>query len=109
MTDELLVASFWGKGIVDEVLTSVRSLQSEVAGDVESSAVMVRRANDKVSIRESMAQNARQGGLVGAAGGSVDGAHLGIGAIKGALLGAVTGAFSDKLIDMGLDYDFLDG
>jgi len=107
MTYEMLVVSFPGEGTADEVLTSLRSLQSEAAVDLESSAVIVHRDNDKVSIRESKDYNAQQGALVGAAGGLLLGALFGKGAIKGALLGAGAGAVSGEFIDMGLDDDFL--
>ena len=107
MTYELLVISFPGEGTADEVLTSLRSLESEAAVDLESSAVIVHRENDKVSIRESKDYNAQQGALVGAAGGLLLGALFGKGAIKGALLGAGAGAVSGEFIDMGLDDEFL--
>ena len=109
MTYEMLVVSFPGEGTADEVLTSLRSLESEAAVDLESSAVIVHRENDNVSIRESKDYNAQQGALVGAAGGFLLGALFGKGAIKGALLGAGAGAISGEFIDMGLDDEFLEG
>ena len=109
MTYEMLVVSFPGEGTADEVLTSLRSLESEAAVDLESSAVIVHRESDKVSIRESKDYNAQQGALVGAAGGLLLGALFGKGAIKGALLGAGAGAVSGEFIDMGLDDQFLKG
>lgn len=109
MTYEMLVVSFPGEGTADEVLTSIRSLESEAAVDLESSAVIVRRESDKVSIRESKDYDAKQGALVGAAGGLLLGALFGGGAIKGALLGAGAGAATGEFIDMGLDDDFLKG
>jgi len=109
MTYEMLVVSFPGEGTADEVLTSLRSLESEAAVDLESSAVIVRRENDKVSIRENKDFNAKQGALAGAAGGLLLGALFGKGAIKGAILGAGAGAATGEFIDMGLDDDFLDG
>ena len=107
MTYEMLVVSFPGEGTADEVLTSLRSLESEATVDLESSAVIVHRENDKVSIRESKDYDAQQGALIGAAGGLLLGALFGKGAIKGALLGAGAGAVSGEFIDMGLDDEFL--
>ncbi|MFQ5942340.1 MAG: DUF1269 domain-containing protein [Anaerolineales bacterium] len=109
MTYEMLVVSFPGEGTADEVLTALRGLKSEEMIDFESSAVIVRRENDKVSIRENKDYNAQQGALVGAAGGLLLGALLGKGAIKGALFGAGAGAVSGEFIDMGLEDDFLKG
>jgi uncharacterized membrane protein len=90
MTYEMLVVSFPGEGTADE-------------------AVIVRREDDKVSIRENKDFNAQQGAIAGAAGGLLLGALFGKGAIKGALLGAGAGAVSGEFIDMGLDDDFLKG
>lgn len=109
MTYEMLVVSFPGEGTADEVLTALRALESEATVDLDSSAVIVHRENDKVSIRESKDYNAQQGALVGAAGGLLLGALFGKGAIKGAILGAGAGAVSGEFIDMGLDDDFLKG
>lgn len=107
MTHEMLVVSFPGEGTADEVLSALRGLRSEDVIDLESSAVIVRRENDKVSIRENKDYNAQQGALVGAAGGLLLGALLGKGAIKGAIVGAGAGAVSGEFIDMGLDDAFL--
>ena len=109
MSYELLVVSFPGEGKADEVLTALRALESEAAVDLESSAVIVHRENDNVSIRESKDYNAQQGAIVGAAGGLLLGALFGKGAIKGALIGAGAGAATGEFIDMGLDDDFLKG
>ncbi len=109
MSYELLVVSFPGERKADEVLTALRALESEATVDLESSAVIVRRENDNVSIRESRDYDAKQGALVGAAGGLLLGALFGGGALKGALIGAGAGAVTGKFIDMGLDDDFLKG
>ena len=109
MSYEMLVVSFPGEGTADEALTALRGLESEATIDLESSAVIVRRENDKVSIRENKDFNAQQGAIAGAAGGLLLGALFGKGAIKGALLGAGAGAVSGEFIDMGLDDDFLKG
>lgn len=109
MTYEMLVVSFPGEGTADEVLTALRALESEATVDLESSAVIVRRDDDNVSIRESKDYNAKQGAIAGAAGGLLLGALFGKGAIKGALLGAGAGAVTGEFIDMGLDDDFLKG
>jgi len=109
MSYEMLVVSFPGEGTADEALTALRGLESEATIDLESSAVIVRRENDKVSIRENNDFNAQQGAIAGAAGGLLLGALFGKGAIKGALLGAGAGAVSGEFIDMGLDDDFLKG
>ena len=107
MPYEMLVVSFPGEGTADEVLTALRGLKSEAAVDLESSAVIVHRENDKVSIRENKDYNAKQGAVIGAAGGFLLGSLFGKGAIKGALLGAGAGAATGEYIDMGLDDDFL--
>ncbi len=109
MTHEMLVVSFPGEGTADEVLSAIRALEKEEALDLDSSAVIVRRENDKVSIRENKDYNAQQGAIAGAAGGMLLGALLGKGAIKGALLGAGAGAVTGEFIDMGLDNEFLNG
>jgi uncharacterized membrane protein len=109
MTYEMLVVSFPGEGTADEVLTALRALESEATVDLDSSAVIVRRESDNISIRESKDYNAQQGALVGAAGGLLLGKLFGKGAIKGALLGAGAGAVSGEFIDLGLDDDFLKG
>lgn len=103
----MLVVSFRGEGTADEVLTALRALESEATVDLDSSAVIVRRENDNVSIRESKDYNARQGAIAGAAGGLLLGVLFGKGAIKGALLGAGAGAVTGEFIDMGLDDEFL--
>ncbi len=109
MTYEMLVVSFPGEDSADEVLTALRALESEATVDLDSSAVIVRREVDNVSIRESKDYNAKQGAIAGAAGGLLLGALFGKGAIKGALLGAGAGAATGEFIDMGLDDEFLKG
>jgi uncharacterized membrane protein len=109
MTYEMLVVSFPEEGTADDVLTAIRALEKEASVDLDSSAVIVRRDNDNISIRESKDYNAKQGAIAGAAGGLLLGALFGKGAIKGALLGAGAGAVTGEFIDMGLDDDFLEG
>jgi uncharacterized membrane protein len=103
---EMMVVSFASENMADEVLDTIKKMEDKAVVDLKSGAVVVRDASGKVTIKETSDFDAKQGAIGGAiAGGllSLFGGSL----IKGAILGAAGGAAAGKLIDLGLDDDFL--
>jgi len=87
---EMIVVSFADENMADEVLDTIKKMEDKAVVDLKSGAVVVRDASGKVTIKETS--------LLSLLGGSL---------IKGAILGAAGGAVAGKMIDLGLDDDFL--
>ena len=103
---EMIVVSFADENMADEVLDTIKKMEDKAVVDLKSGAVVVRDASGKVTIKETSDFDAKQGAIGGAiAGGLLS--LLGGSLIKGAILGAAGGAAAGKLIDLGLDDDFL--
>ena len=103
---EMIVVSFADENRADEVLDTIKKMEDKAVVDLKSGAVVVRDASGKVTIKETSDFDAKQGAIGGAiAGGLLS--LLGGSLIKGAILGAAGGAIAGKLIDLGLDDDFL--
>ena len=103
---EMIVVSFADENRADEVLDTNKKMEDKAVVDLKSGAVVVRDAYGKVTIKETSDFDAKQGAIGGAiAGGLLS--LLGGSLIKGAILGAAGGAMAGKMIDLGLDDDFL--
>ena len=103
---EMIVVSFANENKADEVLDTIKKMEDKAVVDLKSGAVVVRDASGKVTIKETNDFDAKQGAIGGAiAGGLLS--LLGGSLIKGAILGAAGGAIAGKVIDLGLDDDFL--
>jgi uncharacterized membrane protein len=103
---EMIVVSFDDENRADEVLDTLKQMEDTAVVDLKSGAVVVRDASGKVTIKETSDFDAKQGAIGGALAGGVLGL-LGGGLLKGAILGAAGGAVAGKVIDLGLDDDFL--
>jgi len=103
---EMIVVSFADENMADEVLDTIKKMEDKAVVDLKSGAVVVRDASGKVTIKETSDFDAKQGAIGGAIAGSLL-SLLGGSLIKGAILGAAGGAAAGKMIDLGLDDDFL--
>jgi uncharacterized membrane protein len=103
---EMMVVAFDSEDEAEQVLDALKALEGEHVIDLKSAAVVVRRADGKVRIRETRDFDARQGAIGGAVAGGLLGLLRG-GLLKGAILGAAGGAAAGKVVDLGLEDDFL--
>jgi len=103
---EMIVVSFADENRAAEVLDTIKKMEDKAVVDLKSGAVVVRDASGKVTIKETSDFDAKQGAIGGAIAGSIL-SLLGGSLIKGAILGAAGGAIAGKVIDLGLDDDFL--
>jgi uncharacterized membrane protein len=103
---EMIVVSFDDENRANEVLDTLKKMDDTAVVDLKSGAVVVRDAAGKVTIKETSDFDAKQGAIGGALAGSVL-SLLGGSLLKGAILGAAGGAIAGKVIDLGLDDDFL--
>ncbi len=97
----------------DAVLNELRTLQAEHLIDLEDACVVVRDANGKVHLKQSVNLIA-MGASSGAMWGGLFGLLVGllflnplIGWAAGIAIGAGTGALSGKLTDYGINDDFI--
>lgn len=105
---DLVVISFNDEHMADEVLLTLGRLQADHLIDLEDAAVVVRKQDGKMKIKQT--QNLT---LAGAVGGGFWGAFFGI--LFGGPLGflvvggttAAVGALMGKLRDIGVDDDFI--
>ena len=109
----LVVLGFDGIHTADEVLNKLRPLQKEYLIDLEDACVVERDKDGKVHIKQAVNLTA-----LGAATGGVRGMLLGTlvgilflnplaGMALGAVAGAGAGALSGRLIDFGIDDEFV--
>jgi uncharacterized membrane protein len=103
---EMIVVAFDNENDADQVLDSLKGMESMDILDLKNAAVIVRDSSGEVKIKETSDFDTKQGAMGGAAAGAVLGL-LGGGFLRGALLGAAGGAAAGKFIDLGLDDDFL--
>jgi uncharacterized membrane protein len=103
---EMMVVAFDSEDEAEQVLDALKALEGEHVIDLKSAAVVVRRADGKVRIKETNDFDARQGAIGGAVAGGLLGLLRG-GLLKGAILGAAGGAAAGKVVDLGLEDDFL--
>ncbi len=103
---EMMVVAFDSEDAAEQVLDALKALEGEHVIDLKSAAVVVRRADGKVRIKETKDFDARQGAIGGAVAGGLVGLLRG-GLLKGAILGAAGGAAAGKVVDLGLEDDFL--
>ena len=103
---EMIVVSFDDENKADEVLDTLKQMEDTAVVDLKNGAVVVRDASGKVTVKETSDFDAKQGAIGGVVAGSLLGL-LGGSLLKGAILGAAGGAVAGKVIDLGLDDDFL--
>ncbi len=83
---EMLVVAFDNENDADQVLDSLKGMESMDILDLKNAAVIVRDSSGEVKIKETSDFDTKQGAMGGAAAG---------------------GAAAGKFIDLGLDDDFL--
>jgi uncharacterized membrane protein len=103
---EMIVVSFDDENRASEVQNTLKQLEDRTIVDLKSAAVVTRDASGKVRIKETSDFDAKQGAIGGAVAGGVL-SLLGGGLLRGVILGAAGGAVAGKVIDLGLDDDFL--
>ena len=103
---EMMVIAFDNEYEAEQVLDSLKAMESKDVVDLKNGAVIVRSSSGEVKINETSDFDTKQGAMGGAAAGAVLGL-LGGGFIRGALLGAAGGAAAGKFIDLGIEDDFL--
>ncbi len=105
---DLVVISFHDEHQADEVLMTLGRLQADHLIDLEDAAVVVRKQDGKLKIKQSMnmtAAGAIGGGFWGALFGLLFGGPLGFLVVGGTT--AAVGAVMGKLRDIGVDDDFI--
>ncbi|MBN1261008.1 MAG: DUF1269 domain-containing protein [Anaerolineae bacterium] len=101
---ELVVAAFPGEEQAEDVLKMLRAYEKEGVLLLVNAAVMVKKVNGKVSMKETQDVSGKQGALFGAISGALIGLIGGpADAIVGAIAGAATGGVAAHAIDMGFD------
>jgi uncharacterized membrane protein len=103
---EMMVVAFNSEDEAERVLDTLKRLDRKDIVDLKSAAVIVRSSSDKVKIKETRDFDAKQGAIGGALAGGVLGLLKG-GLLKKALLGAAGGALAGKVVDLGVEDDFL--
>ena len=104
---EMIVVAFDDEYRAEDVQNTLKQLEGKAIVDLKSAAVVTRDASGQVQIKETSDFDARQGAIGGAVAGGVL-SLLGGGLLKGVVLGAAGGAVAAKVIDLGLDDDFLE-
>lgn len=105
---ELVVAAFDDEERASQVLKDMRQMDKDGVIAVVNAAVMVKKENGKVSIRETEDVGGGRGALFGAIIGGLVGLLGGPpGVIVGAAAGAATGGVAAKKIDMGFSDEML--
>jgi uncharacterized membrane protein len=103
---EMMVVAFDSEDEADRVLDTLQQLDREDIVDLKSAAVIVRPSDGPVKIKETMDFDAKQGAIGGAVAGGVLGLLRG-GLLRGAILGAAGGALAGKVVDLGIEDNFL--
>jgi uncharacterized membrane protein len=110
---ELLVVAFDNSSDADRALDELRRLQREYLIDLEDAVVAVRRGDGGVELKQSVSlvgPGAATGGLWGGLWGTLVGMlflNPLVGFALGSMVGAGTGALSAKLVDYGINDDFI--
>ena len=103
---EMMVVAFDNEDAAEQVLDTLKRLDRKDIVNLKSAAVIVRPSSGKVQIKETRDFDAKQGAIGGALAGGVLGLLKG-GLLKGAILGAAGGALAGKVVDLGVEDDFL--
>jgi len=103
---EMIVVAFETESGAEQVLESLKGMESMDIVDLKSAALIVRESSGDVRIKETSDFDTKQGAIGGALAGGVLGL-LGGGLLRGAILGAAGGAAAGKFVDLGLEDDFL--
>ena len=110
---ELIVVGFDDPAEADRVLLKLTQLKKEHLIDLEDAVVVVRDANGKVQLKQSInlvAMGAASGGLSGGLWGALVGLFFLnplAGFALGGAIGAGTGALSGSMMDYGIDDGFI--
>jgi uncharacterized membrane protein len=110
---ELVVVGFDDPHEADRVLTDLARLQKEYLVDLEDAVVAIRDQSGKLRLKQSVdliGAGAASGGIWGAMWGSLVGLlflNPLLGMVTGAALGVGAGALSGRLVDYGIDDDFV--
>jgi uncharacterized membrane protein len=102
---ELIVVAFKDEFTADEVLLQLQKMQREFLVDLEDAAIVVRREDGNIKIKQ--AHNLVAAGAVG---GSFWGLLIGLiflNPLAGLLVGAGVGAITGMLSDIGIDDEFI--
>lgn len=103
---EMMVIAFDNEYEAEQVLDSLKTMESMNVVDLKNGAVIIRSESGQVKINETSDFDVKQGAIGGAAAGAVLGL-LGGSLLRGAILGAAGGAAAGKFVDLGLEDDFL--
>jgi uncharacterized membrane protein len=110
---ELVVVGFDNPHDADRALTELGRLQKEYLVDLEDAVVAIRTPEGKLKLKQSVdmvGAGAASGGLWGATWGALVGLlflNPLLGLATGAALGMGSGALSGKLVDYGINDDFI--
>ncbi|MCC6167206.1 MAG: DUF1269 domain-containing protein [Caldilineaceae bacterium] len=101
----LIVITFENEDEADKVRETVRQLQKQNLISLDDSAVVVKDANGKVSVRNEVDRGVK----IGAVGGGLIGLMLGFifFPLSGLIMGALGGALVGSMTDLGVDQKFV--
>jgi uncharacterized membrane protein len=105
MADELVAIVFDKSSRADEVLLNLAHLQQEGAIELADAVVVTKGDDGKTSIRQTVDVTPGKGAFAGGWWGLLVGTLFGgpIGAVIGGVAGGASGALYGRLVDMGLD------
>ena len=109
MADELVAMVFDKPSRADEVLLNLAHLQQEGAIQLADAVVVAKGEDGKSSIRHTVDVTPGRGAMAGGWWGLLLGTVFGgpIGAVIGSVAGGASGALYGKLVDVGLDDDWV--
>lgn len=101
----LIIIIFDNEDDADKVRESARQLQGQNLLSLDDSAVVVKDANGKISVRNELDRGVK----VGAIGGGLIGLMLGFifFPLSGLIVGALGGALVGRMVDLGVDPKFV--
>ena len=107
-TDHIIGMSFDKATRADEVLLNLSHLAREGEITITDAVVVVKDAQEKVHVRQTVDTSPGQGAMSGSLWGLLVGTLFGgpVGAVLGVGVGAASGGLLGKLIDVGLDDDW---
>jgi uncharacterized membrane protein len=102
---DLVAVAYDSKDTAEEVLGTLRRLQTEHVIDLEDAVIVTKNEHGKIKLHQSFSPAA-----AGAAGGALWGGLIGLiflAPLLGIAVGAATGGAAGAVTDVGVDNDFM--
>jgi uncharacterized membrane protein len=105
--NEMLIVSYPDVNRAEQVLKSVQQLDHEHVVHLKNSAIITRDSGGKITVREARDIDPKQGAIVGALAGGLLSRLTGGSLLGEAALGAAGGYIAGRVIDLGINDDYL--